>query len=252
MEESVIRLENVSFSYDQKLILENINLNIKRGMFLGLVGPNGGGKSTLIKIILGLLKPDHGKIFLLDKPIHKFSEWNKIGFVSQKANAFNKGFPATVFEVVSMGLTTKLGLFKFFSRENKKQVLEAIKRVEMEKYAYENIGDLSGGQQQRIFIARALVSEPEILILDEPTVGIDYKYVEQFYKLLRDLNQKENITMLLVSHDTGVMTEYATSVACLNKTLHFHGHSSEYNALSQESLSEIYGHPVKLVVHNHG
>lgn len=252
MAESIIRLEDISFAYENKKVLEHIQLDIKKGMFLGLVGPNGGGKSTLIKIILGLIKPDQGKIFLLDQPIHKFKDWNKIGFVSQKANTFNKGFPATVFEVVSMGLTAKLGLFKFLTKADKSQIKKAIELVGMSDYTYQNIGDLSGGQQQRIFIARALVSEPEILILDEPTVGIDYKYVEQFYKLLRDLNQKENITMLLVSHDTGVMTEYATSVACLNKTLHFHGHSSEYNALSQESLSEIYGHPVKLVVHNHG
>lgn len=252
MAQSIIRLEDVSFAYENKKVLQHIQLDIQKGMFLGLVGPNGGGKSTLIKIILGLLKPDSGKIYLLDQPIDKFKAWNKIGFVSQKANSFNKGFPATVYEVVSMGLTSKVGLFKFLNKNHKRKILEAIEAVGMSAYTYENIGDLSGGQQQRIFIARALVSEPEILILDEPTVGIDYKYVEQFYKLLRDLNHKNNITMLLVSHDTGVMTEYANSVACLNQTLHFHGQSSEYNELSQESLSEIYGHPVKLVVHNHG
>src|SRR5699024_3851166 len=117
MEESVIRLENVSFSYDQKLILENINLNIKRGVFLGFVGPNGGGKTTLIKIILGLLRQDQGNIYMLNQPIEKFKNWNKIGFVSQKANTFNKGFPATVYEVVSMGLTANLGYLKWINRK---------------------------------------------------------------------------------------------------------------------------------------
>src|SRR5699024_173157 len=125
MEESVIRLENVSFSYDQKLILENINLNIKRGMYLGLVGPNGGKKTKLIKIILCVLRTYQSNIYMLNQPIEKFKNWNKIGFVSQKANTFNKGFPATVYEVVSMGLTAKLGYLKRINRKMKQKVLDA-------------------------------------------------------------------------------------------------------------------------------
>ncbi|MBO1005536.1 metal ABC transporter ATP-binding protein [Pseudogracilibacillus auburnensis] len=251
MSESVIRLENIHFTYDEKIILSNVNLEIKRGMFMGLVGPNGGGKTTLIQLILGLLKPDQGSIFLLDKPIDKFKDWNRIGFVSQKANTFNKGFPATVYEVVSMGLTAKVGYFKFMKRKDKQKVLTAIDQVGMSEYAYQNIGNLSGGQQQRVFIARALVSDPELLILDEPTVGIDYQNVERFYELLHELNTKQNITLLLVTHDTGAMTKYATNVVCLNQTLHFHGKTDEYSALSAEYLSEIYGHPVQVIVHDH-
>src|SRR5699024_5969983 len=148
MEESVIRLENVSFSYDQKLILENINLNIKRGMFLGLVGANGGGKTTIIKIIIGILRPDQGNIYMLNQRIEKFKNWNKIGFVCQKANTFNKGFPATVYEVVSMGLTAKLGYLKRINRKMKQKVLDAIDLLDMGEYSYQNIGKLSGGQQQ--------------------------------------------------------------------------------------------------------
>jgi len=251
MSESIIRLENIHFSYGHKKVLENVSVDIKRGMFMGLVGPNGGGKSTLIKIILGLLTPNEGDIYLLNKPIQKFKDWNRIGFVSQKANTFNKGFPATVFEVVAMGLTAKIGYFKFMKRKDKNRVYEAIQLVGMEAYAHQNIGNLSGGQQQRIFIARALVSQPKLLILDEPTVGIDYQNVDRFYELLHHLNKKENITLLLVSHDTGAMTKYATNVVCLNKTLHFHGRSEEYTALSAEYLSEIYGHPVQVIVHDH-
>lgn len=251
MAEPVIQLENISFSYEEKVILKNINLTIEKGQFIGLVGPNGGGKTTLIKIILGLIKPDYGEIKLLNKPIDDFSDWNRIGFVSQKANSFNKGFPATVFEVVAMGLTAKLGLFKFLTKVQKKHILHTIGLVGMGDYVNQNIGDLSGGQQQRVFIARALVSDPDLLILDEPTVGIDFKYVEEFYTLLHELNRTKNITLLLVTHDTGVMTQYATKVACLNKTLHFHGNSREYEELSTETLSEIYGHPVKVVVHDH-
>lgn len=251
MSDTVIRLEHISHAYDEKLVLEDVNLTIKRGMFIGLVGPNGGGKTTLIKIILGLLKPEKGNVFLLDEPISQFHDWNRIGFVSQKANTFNKGFPATVFEVVAMGLTAKVGYFKWMKKAHKKKVFEAIELVGMSEYAHTNIGRLSGGQQQRIFIARALVSEPSLLILDEPTVGIDHRNVERFYELLHELNTKQQLTLLLVTHDTGVMTEYATDVVCLNKRLHFHGKSEEYSALSAEALSEIYGHPVQVIVHDH-
>ncbi len=251
MSDTVIRLDHISHAYDQQLVLDDVHLEIKRGMFMGLVGPNGGGKTTLINIILGLLKPDQGSINILDEPIEQFHDWNRIGFVSQKANTFNKGFPATVFEVVSMGLTAKIGYLKFMNKHHKSKVLEAIDSVGMSDYAYRNIGQLSGGQQQRIFIARALVSEPSLLILDEPTVGIDYRNVERFYELLHELNTKQQLTLLLVTHDTGVMTQYATNVVCLNKHLHFHGNSKEYSDLSAEALSEIYGHPVQVIVHDH-
>lgn len=251
MNDTVISLKNISFKYGDKPILKNVNLEIPRGSFIGLIGPNGGGKTTLINLILGLLKPSEGSIRLLNEPIDTFKDWNRIGFVSQKSNTFNKGFPATVYEVVSMGLTAKIGYFKFFNKYHKSKVIEAVKQVGMEDHLYDNIGDLSGGQQQRVFIARALVSDPELLILDEPTVGIDYKNVKRFYELLYELNQRDHITLLLVTHDTGVMTEYATDIACLNQALHFHGKTEEYSALSEEDLSDFYGHPVTIVVHDH-
>ena len=251
MEDHVLTLKNISYSYGDKQILQDVNLTIERGKFVGLVGPNGGGKTTLIKFMLGLLTPDNGTIHILNEPIASFKQWNRIGYVSQKANSFNKGFPATVFEVVSMGLTAKIGYFKFMNKKHKEKVHKAIRDVGMEQYTYENIGRLSGGQQQRVFIARALVGEPELLILDEPTVGVDYKNVERFYELLHQLNVEKNLSLLLVTHDTGVMTKYVTDVACLNKTLHFHGNTKEYSALTDEELSKIYGHPVQIIVHDH-
>src|SRR5690625_6972787 len=141
-------------------------------MFMGLVGPNGGGKTTLIKIILGLLKPDNGSIYLLAKTVSQFTDWNQISFVSQKANAFNKSFPATVFEVVAMGLTAKIGYFKFLNKKHKQKIIQAIEQVHLSDYMYENIGNLYGGQQQSVFIERDLVSKPVLLILVTPTVGI--------------------------------------------------------------------------------
>lgn len=251
MSESVITLKNVNYTYEDKIALRNVSLTINRGTFMGIVGPNGGGKTTLIKLILGELKPQNGKIALLGQPIETFKSWNRIGFVSQKANSFNRGFPATVFEVVSMGLTAKIGYLKFFNKTHKKRIIEAVNQVGMGEYLNKNIGELSGGQQQRVFIARALVSDPELLILDEPTVGVDNKNIELFYQLLHELNTEQNLTLLLVTHDTGVMTKYATEVACLNQTLHFHGNANEYTALSTDELSKIYGHPVQAVIHDH-
>lgn len=228
MNTSIIELKHIYFSYEDELALNDVNLTIKEGAFLGLVGPNGGGKTTLIKIILGLLQAQQGEVLLDNQTIRSFKNWNRIGYVSQKANSFNKGFPATVFEVVSMGLTAKLGYFTFFKKEQKKQVLEAIRLVDMEAYANENIGNLSGGQQQRIFIARALVSNPKLLILDEPTVGIDYKNVERFYDILNKLNKEKQITLLLVTHDEEKLIKHATEIAYLNKTIQFHGKTKDY------------------------
>ncbi|WP_404454062.1 metal ABC transporter ATP-binding protein [Virgibacillus necropolis] len=251
MSEPIISMKNVDYAYENKAVLSNINFEIPQGAFMGLVGPNGGGKTTLIKLILGILKPDHGEISLFNEPIGKFRAWNHIGFVSQKSNSFNKGFPATVFEVVSMGLTAKVGYLKFFTKKHKAEILKAIDQVGMGEYAYQNIGNLSGGQQQRVFIARSLVNDPKLLILDEPTVGVDNENVQRFYDLLHQLNQERNITLLLVTHDTGIMTEHATDIVCLNKTLYFHGDPKEYSSLTDRDLSRFYGHPVNLVTHDH-
>ncbi|WP_368907261.1 metal ABC transporter ATP-binding protein, partial [Bacillus wiedmannii] len=214
---NILEIEGLSFRYEDRNVLEDINLQVPKGAFLGLVGPNGSGKSTLLKCLLGVLKPKQGSIRLFGVDSKKFKEWNKVGYVSQKANSFNSGFPATVFEVVSMGLVSKKGLFRFFTKNDKEKVEKAIADVGMSEFQGRNIGELSGGQQQRVFIARALVSDPELLILDEPTVGIDVKNVESFYEILEDLNKRLGITLILVTHDMGAVTEKVTHVACLNQ-----------------------------------
>ncbi|WP_205418576.1 metal ABC transporter ATP-binding protein [Paraliobacillus sediminis] len=251
MTNPLITMEHVSFAYDNKHALKDINLEINTGDFLGLVGPNGGGKTTLIKLLLGLEKPQKGIIRLFDKNITDFNQWSKIGFVSQKANSFNRGFPATVREVVSTGITAKLGYFHFLKKVDKQKVEHAVEMVGMHDYINQNIGDLSGGQQQRIFIARSLVSDPALLILDEPTVGIDTENVQKFYGLLHRLNEESNITLLLVSHDIGTMTKHADGIACLNKSLHFHGDTTSFSNLTDRELSHFYGHDLNLVTHQH-
>lgn len=252
MKQSILEIEHVYFRYEKQDVLEDITLSLPKGAFLGLVGPNGSGKSTLIKLILGMQKPRQGKIKLFGTPLHKFKEWNRIGFVSQKANSFNTGFPATVQEVVSMGLVSKLGFFHFIGRKEKQKVMQAIEAVGMTDYANQNIGELSGGQQQRVFIARALVSEPELLILDEPTVGVDAQNVQMFYDMLENLNEKHGMTLLLITHDIGTITDKVTHVACLNKKLHFHGEPEEFKQLENENMSQIYGHPLQMLTHEHG
>lgn len=246
--ENIIDIRSLSFQYGTRTVLDNINLQVQKGAFLGLVGPNGSGKSTLLKCILGLLQPAKGEINLFGEPINKFHHWEKIGFVSQKANSFNTGFPATVFEVVSMGLFGKVGLFRFLTKKHKEKVKEAIELVGMSEYRNQNIGELSGGQQQRVFIARALVSDPELLILDEPTVGIDIQSASNFYAMLKELNKK-GITLLLVTHDVAAMTDYVNAVACLNKQLHFHGNTKEFQ--ENHGLSAFHGQEAHLLVHNH-
>ncbi|MGG3562220.1 metal ABC transporter ATP-binding protein [Neobacillus rhizosphaerae] len=249
--QSIIDIQHLFYRYEKDTVLEDINMSVPDGSFLAIVGPNGSGKSTLLKLILGLLKPQKGEITIFGQEISKFKDWQKIGYVSQKANSFNTGFPATVFEVVASGLTKKLGLFTFFKKEHSLKVYEALEAVGMRKFSNRNIGELSGGQQQRVFIARALVSEPKLLILDEPTVGVDAENVNSFYQMLGDLNKNRAITLLLVTHDIGTISDKVTHVACLNKHLHFHGETKEFEELRGEGMSEFYGHGVHLLAHHH-
>ncbi|MEY9973713.1 zinc transport system ATP-binding protein [Lysinibacillus sp. RC46] len=247
MKKSLIDIENVSFQYDYTQVLKNISFRVEEGDFLALLGPNGSGKSTLLKIILGLLKPMSGEIKLFGEPSSTFKHREWIGYVSQKSNAFNSGFPATVQEVVKSGLSKKLGLFKRPGRDAKEKVLEALKAVGMEAFINRNIGELSGGQQQRVFIARALVSEPRLLILDEPTVGIDHENVQSFYDMLAKLNREQGITMILVTHDVDTVSNRISHVACLNQTIHFHGYKNEFDTISHDALDAWYGHSVRKI-----
>ena len=247
----IVQVQDLYYRYDKENVLENINLSIQKGSFLAIVGPNGSGKSTLLRLMLGLIKPQQGSIRLFGQDIGKFKEQHKIGFVSQKANSFNTGFPATVFEVVASGLTKKLGLYNFLKKSDHAKIKQTIDSVGMGKFLDRNIGELSGGQQQRVFIARALVSEPELLILDEPTVGVDVQNVNSFYEMLETLNKEKGITLLLVTHDIGTISEKVTNVACLNKNMHFHGSAEEFEQLKINDVSEIYGHDVHVLTHDH-
>ena len=220
---NIIEISNVSFSYNDQDILKNVNFSIHKGDYLGIVGSNGSGKTTLLKIILGLLHPQEGSIKLFGKNILEFNEWSRVGYVPQKVIHFDNNFPLTVEEVVMMGRYGSLGLFHTQGKEDKEKVTEALKNVEMLEYRQRQIGDLSGGQQQRVFIARALAGNPEIIFLDEPTVGVEKEVKEKFYKLLRRLNAELNLTIVIVTHDIESMSQEAMHVACIkDNTLVFH------------------------------
>jgi zinc transport system ATP-binding protein len=220
---SIIEVSNISFSYYDQVVLKNVSLSIHKGDYLGIVGSNGSGKTTLLRIILGIISPKSGVIKLFGEDISVFKDWSKIGYVPQKVINFDNNFPVTVLEVVSMGRYGKRGLFHKITEEDKQKVTEALKNVGMLSYVDRPIGNLSGGQQQRVFIARALAGSPEILFLDEPTVGVEKDIKEKFYQLLHDLNEKLNLTIVIVTHDIESMAHEAMHVACVkDNTLVFH------------------------------
>lgn len=203
----VVSLENVSFQYEQRNVIEHLNFQILQRDFVGLIGSNGAGKTTLLRMIVGLLKPSEGEVRLFGTPLSQFRDWERIGYVPQK-NAFNPLFPATVREVVMSGLYGRKKLFKRIDASDLKKCEDAMHALSIEELADRRIGRLSGGQQQRVFLARALVNNPELLILDEPTVGIDSETQENFFRMIRHMHQRHNITFLMVSHDIDMMHAY--------------------------------------------
>ncbi|SHG91564.1 metal ABC transporter ATP-binding protein [Tepidibacter thalassicus] len=246
----VVSLKNVYFGYEGKLVLENINVDIYEGDYFGIVGANGSGKSTLIKLMLNILKPLKGSIKLFDTDINKFKNWGTIGYVNQKATSFNTSFPATVEEVVGLNLFSKIGMFKRIKKKDLQKVYEVLEIVGMQNYTKKLIGNLSGGQQQKVFIARALISSPKIIFLDEPTVGIDMKSQEEFYELLERLNKEFNITIVIISHDIGIISEKVNKLACINnKRLIFH--EKNLNISKSNILKEIYGDGIRILSHNY-
>ncbi|MFC4808364.1 metal ABC transporter ATP-binding protein [Paenibacillus sp. GCM10023250] len=208
--EPVIELDGVSFAYEQKRVLDDVSLTVQERDFVGVIGSNGAGKTTLMRMIVGLLKPTEGAIRLFGKPIGEFRDWDRIGYVPQK-NSFNPLFPATVREVVLSGLYNRGKLFKRVTKADAAKCEEALQAMNIEDLAGKRIGQLSGGQQQRAFLARALINNPALLILDEPTVGIDAETQEGFFHLVKHMHQHHNITFLMVSHDIEMIHSYLGS-----------------------------------------
>ena len=215
MKNKVLEVKDLSFSYPDKSILHRLSFDVDAGDFMCIVGTNGTGKSTLLKLILNQLSPLEGEIKLLGTNSEKYKDFASIAYVTQKATNINRDFPATVEEVVSLGLYSKKGLFKRNTKEDKKLIDSALERVGMLDYKHRQIGYLSGGQQQRVFIAKALISDPRIIFLDEPTTGIDIRAVDSICCLLGDLNKNSGITIVMVTHDISSIIYHSNKILVL-------------------------------------
>jgi zinc transport system ATP-binding protein len=212
----IIEFDNVSFSYETHHVLKNISLKVQKGEFLALIGSNGTGKTTILKLILDELKPNSGKIKLFNEDIKHFKDWTKISYLAQNASALVSHFPTTVYELVSSHLHPHLGFLKILTKEDKQKVNEVLKIVGMEKYKKHLFSKLSGGQMQKVLLARAIISEPEILILDEPTSALDEKSTVAFYELLRKLANINNTSVIMSTHDQVKCFQYCHHIVNLD------------------------------------
>ncbi len=246
---SIIDVEAINFSYRGQDVLENVTFQVAEGDYLGVVGPNGSGKTTLLKLILGLLTPNSGRIRLFGHaPTLMTARW-KTGYVPQRATQEDFQFPATVQEVVQCGRVARRGLGRFLTEGDRRAVSQAMARAGVAAYQHRLLGQLSGGERQRVFIARALAGEPKLLILDEPTVGVDVASQEEFYTLLCELNKKHGLTIMLVSHDIDVIAQEVKTVLFLNRKVIGYGLAAEM--MRADYLEKLYGSRVKFLVHRH-
>lgn len=249
-QEHCISVQNVSFRYDRDLVLEDVSFTVKRGDYVGIIGPNGGGKTTLLKIILGLLAPAQGTVRVFGSDVYRLKEERAhIGYVPQRLGAIDGAFPATVAELAATGRTARIGLFRRPTAEDRSAIDRALAIADMERWRNALVSELSGGTRQRAFIARALAGEPQVLILDEPTAGVDVPAQERFYAFLADLNHKHGLTIILVSHDIDVVSNEVHTLLCINRRVICQGPASEL--LTDEYLKQLYGSKIKFTFHGH-
>ncbi|HEX6647069.1 MAG TPA: metal ABC transporter ATP-binding protein [Nitrososphaeraceae archaeon] len=237
----LVSVQSVSYYYNSESVLENVSFDIEEGDFLGIIGPNGAGKTTLFHCMLGLLNSYSGRITILNQDIKKNKKiFKTIGYIPQKKSIDQK-FPLTVQELVSLSLTRKT---------SKNIVFEILKQVGLYKMKNKTIGQLSGGQQQRVLIAKALVNNPIILMLDEPTNELDQKSQNDFYFLLKELNEKNKITIIWTSHDMDAVNKYANKVSCINKRMFFHGDKGEFFS-SEDHIKNYSESTMQIHMHAH-
>src|SRR6056297_3347543 len=240
-DEKIIEVKDLYLSYNQVNVLENVQLTVYKGQFLAIIGPNGGGKTTLLKIILGLIEPDSGEVKIKGLDIKEGRKL--IGYVPQISD-FDKQFPINVKDVILMGrISDKQGFFHSYSQKDINFVEGIMKDLDILDFKDRQIGRLSGGQLQRVLIGRALAAEPEILLLDEPTASLDAEARGNIYSILKEINK--DITILVVTHDITAISTHFDSVACLNRNLHYHGDKN----ITREDLDQVYGCPVELIAH---
>ena len=237
----LVSVQSISYNYNSEVVLENVSFNVEEGDFLGIIGPNGAGKTTLFQCILGLLNTYSGRINILNEDIKKNKNiFTKIGYIPQKKSIDQK-FPLTVEELVSISLTRKTSM---------NVVYDILKQVGLYNMKNKLIGQLSGGQQQRVLIAKSLVNNPIILMLDEPTNELDQKSQNDFYFLLKELNEKNKITIMWTSHDMNAVNKYANKVSCINKKMFFHGDKEEFFS-NEDHLKNYSESSMQAHMHTH-
>ena len=241
--DKIIELDGVSISYNGYSVLQDVSFAIHAGEFICVVGPNGGGKTTLLKLMLGLLRPEKGRISVFGQAPELMR--HRIGYVTQHAQV-DPQFPVTALDVVLMGRLRSRPRFGFFGPRDTKAARDALAMMELSEYADRPFSGLSGGQRQRVLIARALVDEPELLLLDEPTSSLDLHVENEFYELLRELNKR--ITIVLVSHDLGFVTPFSTSVVCVKRFVQVHPTSQ---ISGEDLIRDMYGTDMLMVRHDH-
>lgn len=246
----VVTTENLSFRFNGVEILSDITFALEKGEFLGIVGPNGSGKTTLIRLLLGLLKPTQGTVMLFGHNSDAFSQWRKIGYLPQKIAAFNPHFPATVEEIIALGLLAGKSFPRRVARTDRESIDEVMTLLDITAIRNKLIGELSGGQQQRVLIARALVAGPELLILDEPTTALDPEGRERFFTTLRDLNRRKAVTIIMITHDIGTIGQHASRLLYLDRRLIFFGGFDDF-CLSTDMTDYFGEHSQHLICHRH-
>lgn len=245
----IVSVAGVSYAYNAVEVLSDISFSMQKGDYIGLVGPNGSGKSTLIRLLLGLLTPSKGTLSIFGSPHRELRNWNRIGYLPQKIHFFNPHFPSTVAEIVSLGLVANSDR-KSRSSENRHAVDRTLELLGIADLKKKLIGSLSGGQQQRVFIARALVSSPELLILDEPATALDPGTRENFFSLLHDLNHQQQVSIILVTHDLGSVGEFASKLLYLDKKIIFYGNFDEF--CKSDHMTSIFGPSSQhIICHKH-
>ncbi|RLA69179.1 MAG: zinc ABC transporter ATP-binding protein [Epsilonproteobacteria bacterium] len=238
-EPAVFEVKNLEYKVNGQQILHDLSLTVHKGEYCAIIGPNGGGKTTFIRILLGLEQENSGEIRLFGVEHKKFRAYEKIGYVPQRVMQIDTSFPATVLEVVKMGRIAKRGLFSRESAEDRSAVEEAMAKMDVSYLRDKRIGELSGGQRQRVMIARALASKPEVLILDEPNTGVDQHSQQRFYALLRELNKDDRLTIIFITHDVGVIADDIGRLFTINQSLLTCNNPKE--ALSCSEMSKLYG-----------
>jgi zinc transport system ATP-binding protein len=246
---SIVELRDVSVRYSNGVLaLDRITLDVNDRDLIGLIGPNGAGKSTLLSVILGLIRPSSGSVKLFGTQVLT-RNLKLVGYVPQRAVAQDPNFPFTVFETVMLGRVSQVGPLRGLGLEDRKKVEETLRLFGMYELKDRRIGQLSGGQSQRVFVAKAMVADPKLLLLDEPTSGIDAASKAEFYGILERLNKEMGITVILSSHDIGVITKLANRVVCINRSLFFCGQNSDFSPDSV--LPKMYDYPVEAMHHDH-